>query len=236
KTNLSGKHNDNETAYLYSPCFDLSTLSHPMLSFSIATDIENCGDILCDRAYMEYSEDGIKWTKLGATNEGTNWYNDANHQVWNEQDNVRWRVASISLPSSASLKLRFVFRSDPGASREGIAIDDIHIFDLEYPIYDEETRYDASSVNDENGIFLAGDEKIIGQLLSYNQPAETVTNTAYFHRSPYSVLYKHYFLTRNYAVQSSALPHENEKLRLFVTDAEVMQMIADNHCPECEKA
>ncbi len=236
KTNLSGKHNDNETAYLYSPCFDLSTLSHPMLSFSIATDIENCGDILCDRAYMEYSEDGIKWTKLGATNEGTNWYNDANHQVWNEQDNVRWRVASINLPKSNSLKLRFVFRSDPGASREGIAIDDIHIFDLEYPIYDEETRYDASSVNDENGIFLAGDEKIIGQLLSYNQPAEKVTNTAYFHRSPYSVLYKHYFLTRNYAVQSSALPHENEKLRLFVTDAEVMQMIADNHCPECEKA
>ena len=33
-TSLDGNYNDNEQSYLYSPCFDLSALSQPMLSFS----------------------------------------------------------------------------------------------------------------------------------------------------------------------------------------------------------
>jgi len=33
-TSLTGNYNDNELSYLYSPCFDLSGLAHPILSFS----------------------------------------------------------------------------------------------------------------------------------------------------------------------------------------------------------
>src|SRR6185312_12273600 len=58
KTNLAGNYNNNERSYLYSPCFDISALGHPMLSFSMAMKIENCGATLCDAAYMEYSYDG----------------------------------------------------------------------------------------------------------------------------------------------------------------------------------
>ncbi len=33
-TSLSGNYNDNEYSYLYSPCFDLTSLTKPVLSFS----------------------------------------------------------------------------------------------------------------------------------------------------------------------------------------------------------
>lgn len=235
KTNPDGKHNDNETAYLYSPCYDLSNLSNPVLSFSLATDIENCGNELCDRAYMEYSEDGVNWTKLGAANEGTNWYNDADHQVWNEQDNVRWRVASISLPQSSSLKLRFVFRSDPGASREGIAIDDIHIFDLNYPLYDIETAYSASAEGSNTEDFVT-EGKILAQVFSTGQSSGTANVSAYFHRNAYHPLFHQYFLTRNYAIHTAAPPSDEVILRLYITDDEVLKMLNDNSCEDCEKA
>src|SRR5690606_4981468 len=46
KTNLDGNHNDNELSYLYSPCYDISSLDKPTLSFSVALDIEDCGTSL----------------------------------------------------------------------------------------------------------------------------------------------------------------------------------------------
>lgn len=235
KTNLDGKHNDNETAYLYSPCLDLSSLNNPVLSFSLATDIENCDNELCDRAYMEYSEDGINWTKLGAANEGTNWYNDADHQVWNEQDNVRWRVASIKLPKSNSLKLRFVFRSDPEASREGIAVDDIHIFDLKYPVYDIETVYNASAEGSDIEDFTT-EEKLLAQLFLNGQSSGTANATAYFHRNTYHPLFNQYFLTRNYTLHSSNPPFGEVTVRMYITDEEILKMLNDNSCADCEKA
>ena len=66
KTKIAGYYNDSELSYLYSPCFDLSAMTTPTLSFSVAMDIEDCGAVLCDAAWMEYSADGITWTKLGA--------------------------------------------------------------------------------------------------------------------------------------------------------------------------
>src|SRR5690606_36791036 len=136
KTNLSGYYNDYEQSYLYSPCFDISNLAKPMLSFSAALEIEDCGSYLCDGGWVEYSADGGPWTKLGAYREGTNWYSSAEHGLWNSQTDARWKVASIPLPASArTMRLRFAMVSDPGLGLNGIAIDDIHIFDLVHPLY-----------------------------------------------------------------------------------------------------
>ncbi len=64
-TNLSGNHNNNEFSYLYSPCFDLSSLTQPVLSFShIFRTEDNCN---CDFHWVEYSTDGSNWNKLGTT-------------------------------------------------------------------------------------------------------------------------------------------------------------------------
>ena len=101
KTRLAGNYNDLELSYLYSPCFDISGMTNPTLSFSIALDLEDCGTSLCDGAWIEYSADGITWSKLGAMGSGTNWYNKnyAGDQLWNIQNYTRWHVATTALPT-----------------------------------------------------------------------------------------------------------------------------------------
>src|SRR5207249_748366 len=66
-TSLTGNYKNNETSYLYSPCFDLSGLSQPVLSFSHIFDIETDYDY----TWVEYSIDGVSWKKLGAVDSGT---------------------------------------------------------------------------------------------------------------------------------------------------------------------
>ena len=97
-------------------------------------DIENCGDILCDAAYVEYSKNGFDWTKLGNFGEGVNWYDNANFNVWATEGRNYWQTSSINLPDSLEqMKLRFVLNTDLGLTKEGIAIDDIEIFDYYQP-------------------------------------------------------------------------------------------------------
>jgi hypothetical protein len=128
KTNLDGEYNNNEFSYLYSPCFNIKGLYSPAFKCKIAMDIENCGMVICDVAFMEFSFDGMKWERLGAPNQGVNWYNDSAY-VWTEQDKTNWREAMIPLPKGNTIRLRFAFISDPGASFEGLAIDDAEIYD-----------------------------------------------------------------------------------------------------------
>lgn len=128
-TNLDGSYNDNELSYLYSPCFDISTMDRPKMSVKIAIDIENCGEILCDAAYLEYTTNGAEWIRLVDTNGGVNWYNDTNFQAWNEENKTIWRQAEVYLPVGlANMQLRFVLQTDQGSNREGIAVDDINIY------------------------------------------------------------------------------------------------------------
>lgn len=137
-TNLDGAYNDNEQSYLYSPCFDISSLETPKLSFQLALDIENCGGILCDAAYVEYTTDGERWMKLGDYNKGTNWYNDSNYLVWTIEDKTMWHQAETYLPDSVgSIQLRYGLYTDPGSNKEGIGIDDIRIYnEVLYPADD----------------------------------------------------------------------------------------------------
>lgn len=129
-TNLSGNYNDNEISYLYSPCFDLSAMDNPTLSFSLALDIENCGFVLCDAAFVDYTTDGSTWKRLGDTMKGMNWYNDTTYIVWTLEDKTAWHQASISLPEvGGNFQMRFGLTTDPGATKEGIGIDDVTIYD-----------------------------------------------------------------------------------------------------------
>ena len=90
-TSLTGEYNNNELSYLYSPCFDLSSLTNPVLSFSHIFQTED--DCDCDYHWAEYSIDGITWLKLGASGSGTNWYDDATKQAW-QKSYTRWHVSS----------------------------------------------------------------------------------------------------------------------------------------------
>lgn len=231
-TNLNGNYNDNEQSYLYSPCFDVSGMTSPMLSFSIVNDIEYCGNTLCDEAYVEYSEDGITWNKLGTNGQGTNWY--GNLQGWTNTD-TRWRVASISLPTGiAALKLRFVMKSDAGTNKDGIAIDDIHIFDLQNPAYEGGSVSTNDNVNASAMDFISNGQ-IFATIDPHSQNIGTTTVQMFRHTSPYNIISNQYNLSRNYVVNASQLK-DSAMLRLFITDDDVIKYLADNTCDTCNKA
>jgi hypothetical protein len=130
KTNLDGNYNDFEWSFLNSPCFDLTGMSNPTLRFRAAMDIENCGMILCDAGYVEYSIDGANWIRLEDQKKGINWYNDTTYKIWTVEDFTQWHEVSSPLPKGNNImRLRFVLMSDPASTREGIAIDDVEVFD-----------------------------------------------------------------------------------------------------------
>ena len=129
KSNLTGPHNNNEKSYLYSPCFDLTSLTQdPTLNFNLAFQLENNND----KAWIEYSEDaGSTWVKLGAQGEGLAWYNDAGG-YWTG-DNHYWHNAKHMLPvmslgDRSHVRLRFVLQTNSSIVQDGLAIDDISIY------------------------------------------------------------------------------------------------------------
>lgn len=134
-TNLIGNYNPNELSYLYSPCFVVSGLKEPVINFKLALDIESCGMVLCDAAYMDYSIDGGEWRRLGRYGDGLNWYTDSIYQCWSIEGKTDWHVAEFALPDSGfagNVQFRFGLATDPGSEKEGIAIDDFRIFDRQF--------------------------------------------------------------------------------------------------------
>lgn len=129
-TDLDGNYNPLEQSYLYSPCFDFATMRQPVLKFARNIDIEDCGTIRCDGAYVEYTEDGTEWKKLGKSGEGINWYTDTIFDIWTGEAGGIWQTSAIKTPTGmSSVRFRFVFSSDIGVNLEGMGIDDVEIYD-----------------------------------------------------------------------------------------------------------
>ena len=236
KTNLTGNYSNLETSYLYSPCFDISQMLHPMLSFSAAIDIENCGSTLCDQGYIEYTFDGVSWTKLGAAGQGTNWY-DSTFDVWNTEGFTRWHVASIPLPqqpSGQSIHFRFVLASDPGATFEGMAVDDIHIYDLYYPILPSATSTALTQNPNENvwTDYLLLD-RVLASVEPTNENVQDVTATLYAHDTVSNPGATQYTFPRSYTIKAPHAPADSVSIRLYLLDSEVVNILNDTTCPSC---
>lgn len=247
KTNIAGYYNDAETSYLYSPCFNLSGMTNPSLSFSMAMDIEDCGGSLCDAAWVEYSTDGgLQWFKLGTMGTGTNWYNKdyAGEELWSKQDNTHWHVASTSLPTSnnSQLRIRFVFQSDSGLDKDGLAIDDVHIYDNVYGIYEGITMASPVAQTINPGINNWVDFLEAGKLIASIQPAGQqmgVTNArTYINTGSVRLDSDQYYLDRNITIQPEdaflALA-DSVWVRYYFLDSESEALINASGCSYCYK-
>ena len=131
-TKLAGQYNNSEDSWLLSPCFDFSGLAtDPLLRFNHIFETEAC----CDEGWVEVSVNGgATWAKLGAAGQGSNWYNDAGNQWWDDVSGIGggWRTADHLLTGTAgqgAVRIRFKFSSDGSVTREGFGVDDIAIYD-----------------------------------------------------------------------------------------------------------
>ncbi|RYY17136.1 MAG: peptidase S8/S53 subtilisin kexin sedolisin, partial [Chitinophagaceae bacterium] len=243
KTSLFGNYNDGELSYLYSPCFDISGMTGPTLSFSLALDIEDCKASLCDAAYMEYSADGKNWLRLGAVGAGTNWYNKnySGSQLWGIESYTRWHVATIPLPTGFSrLRLRFVMNSDAYVSREGIAVDDIHIYDKQFGIYNGPPYTSAAItqavVNGNNWIDFTTGGKIVASINPSGQDLGSTTAQAFIHTGTIRTSSSQYYHNRNITIKptQTVLP-DSAVIRFYFTDEETELLLNAAGCGLCAK-
>lgn len=251
KTRSNGNYNDMELSYLHSPCFDLSAMTNPTLSFSLAFDIEDCGATLCDGAYMEYSTDGVTWSRLGANGQGTNWYNKtyAGNNLWSSETYSRWHVATIPLSvtgvpvaSMNRMRFRFVMAADNGLNKDGIAVDDIHVYDNVNGIYDGSTMgapvTQTINAGTNNWVdFLqagklvasvhpAGQEMGLTKVQAYINPgAVRYTSTQYYHDRDITIQPGISFLTLTDSV----------RVRFYFLDTETEALINATGCGTCYK-
>ena len=132
-TNLNGNYADNTKSYLVSECFDLTTVTSPMLEFDMAFELEQDWDIV----YVEYSLDqGISWSLLGSSTD-INWYNNGltsgqNGTCYNcpggqwtgfNTTMTHYTYNLSAFGSATNFMYRFVFQSDQTINEEGVIID-----------------------------------------------------------------------------------------------------------------
>ncbi|MEZ4941236.1 MAG: T9SS type A sorting domain-containing protein [Saprospiraceae bacterium] len=179
-TNLSGAYNLDEFSYLYSPCFDFSDLTEdPVLEFSLNYDTE----LEFDGGWLEMSlDDGANWLKVGAIDEGLNWYNYENTftdlgEVW-AGNSDGWLTARHRLDGvggEARVHLRFVFSADDFVQGEGIGIDDVRIY---LPVANDLAGIGLATLADDQECGLA-DDAVVFRIANFGAQPQTVFQVGY---------------------------------------------------------
>lgn len=226
-TNLKGNYNPDEHSFLQSPCFNVSNLQGNLqCSFFGRFDTEPNYDFI----WLEFSEDGKSWKKIGRVGKGTNGYNHASESWCGKRS--RWQTISFplhldSVQNKNSLQFRFVFSSDLSNQGEGITLDDIHI---------------EPSIEIGRNIKSSG-EKITVNLLENNwkrlgigngrlaeiQSGETIPAFDCWENEGRSRAFGYTpYLDRNFVLHGSDSSAESATIRLFFTEEEALRIEAND--------
>jgi hypothetical protein len=238
KTNLAGNYNSNELSFLYSPCFDISQLAHPTLSFNMAVDVEEPGTTIYDQAYVEYTHDGVTWQRLGAQGQGFNWYNNDSAEAWTIRNLTYWHVATIPLPNDAPIvSIRFVLRSDPGTEYEGFAIDDIHVYDLVNPIFDQSQFASpiSQSINANQKADFIESSHIGASVISGTTALGNTKVQDYKHDQFINKDSTQYFVPKNFTVNPANASGDSATVRFYIPESAIAILRNDTICGSCSK-
>ncbi|MFM2388159.1 MAG: hypothetical protein RL660_2916, partial [Bacteroidota bacterium] len=244
KTNLQGKYNDNELSYLVSPCINITTTTKPWLSWHMSYDIEDCGTTLCDAAWLEVSGDGKTWVKINpdsiaVDNKYLQYFNDSTYKLWKGKL-AGWHSFGVALPKNLgnSIQFRFVLQSDPGVAFDGLAIDDVHVYDNATPLVTSTNAVQQylQNVNSTSFIPFIANNQIFASLNTNGNALGNVIANSYYNNGPIRTVNAKYFLDRNYVIQpESKLLSTPANVRLYFLDADYDKVIADTTCATCVK-
>ncbi|WP_229240830.1 S8 family serine peptidase [Dyadobacter sp. SG02] len=231
-TALGGARSGETISYLYSPCFAMSGMAQPAMSFSASIDLAACAGGACDFAYVEYNVSGNTWTRLGTVNSGTNWYNSQQEgmDAWNVQDYTRWHVATVPIPNhfpGGYVRFRFVIKSK-SAGRAGIAIDDIHIYDSQAMVYALSDNSAASAdVNGNDWVQFKLNNALVAAINPHGQSLGQISVKAFQDNGAMRIEKKQYLLSKSFTVSSSGPDFAQPvSVRLYITDEECEKLIA----------
>ena len=126
-TNLTGNYDHHEYSYLYSPIFDLTSVTSPYISFDLKVMTESA-----DYMWLEYSLDGgTTFTKLSSGFSDPKWYDNGSYWCGNHGFNwLHKEISNCNIAGKPCVIFRFIFRTDYSVVYPGIAIDNFKIEDL----------------------------------------------------------------------------------------------------------
>lgn len=232
-TTLNSVYKQNENSYLYSPCFNLSSLMQPVLSFShISQQEDNCN---CDFHTLEYSVDnGNTWQRLTATN-GTNWFDSSANQSW-RKNIQRWHVSSTEVPNAANVRFRFFLSSDELTQGEGIGIDDIHIFEKSTIYTGADVLNSNQTVSGNNWVHFSNGGNLIASIHPMGQNLGSTNVSAFINTGAVRIMNNQYYLDRNLVIRSANIPADSVMVRFYFTEQEAKSLItAATNCSTCVK-
>jgi Subtilase family/Secretion system C-terminal sorting domain len=235
-TKTTGTYTPNQLSYLYSPCFDLTALTTPIMSFSFIHDLEFCPNPgACDWTTLEYSTNGKMWTKLGAQGAAgsTSWHNDA-VQGWSNTDN-KWHVASLPIPAAAktaATRFRFVMNADSGVEQEGLAIDDFSIFEQK-TIYAAANTVVTQTISGSNWVTFASGGNVIAQINPQGNNLGATDVKSFIFGGALRNNVAQYYMDRNLVIKPTNAPTSPVKIRLFFLKTEIDEAIAGTGCGTC---
>lgn len=221
-TSSDGRYNGYERSTLTSPCFDLSGLQEPYLSFSFWHDTE----VEYDSCWVEYSVDGSAWKILENTHRSINWYNRP--FAWDGQDD-HWHVAGLPLPvqlftDRSGIQFRFVLYADENVQKGGMAIDDIHIYEGPDIYVGGDNK--VSFLANQHWQDIVVDGRTIAAIKSEDPQPEPFTVGVHFNTGTEQ---RHdqsqYYLDRSLSVNTASGTAKPYNIRFYFTDEEAERII-----------
>ncbi len=230
-TDLTAGYKNNENSYLYSPCYDLSSLTTPVLSFAHISQQQDNFDFHT----IEYTVDnGNTWQRLGLENGGTNWFTSS-ALTWRFSI-ARWHVSSVVIPTNASsVRFRFLLNSDIFTQGEGIGIDDIRIGEGQ-TIYTgtNVTGITQTITGGSNWVHFSSGGNLVASINPLGQNMGSTTVDVYFNTTGIPRFNNNqYYLDRNLVIKPSNLLTDSVLVRFYFTETEAAGMIAANNCGTC---
>ena len=236
-TSLTGNYKNNELSYLYSPCFNLSGLTQPVLSFSHIFKIED--GFPSDFNWIEYSVNGgITWSRLGIYNASgsTNWYNDPTFKSQWRPSLSTWHVASIDIPTTGSnVRFRFVMSSDLGYNLEGVGIDDIHVFEKELIYNSIPVTGLTQNVSGSAWVHFSSAARRVVSINANTNNLGSTTVAVYPFTGAVRTRNGQYYVNRNIVIRPATQPGADVSVRFYFTDAEAKSLLAATGCGACTK-
>lgn len=230
-TSLTGYYNADETSYLYSPCFDLNGITDPWLSFALRYEIEADYDF----AWVEYRVEGSEvWNKLGAQGTGVNWYNHSSDSWHGELSS--WQTAGHSIPvTHTTVQFRWVMMTDVGVQLEGLAIDQVHVYDRQ-ALYNGTNVQVATAVSGNNWVHITSGGQRVLSIHPQGQNLGMATVNLYKAANNFIVTDSMYLLSRNWVVNFSQPPANPVRIRGYFHSTEAMNLVDASGCGDCANA
>jgi len=231
KTNLDGNYNALEASVLYTGCYDISKLTKPVMSFSLAMNTDSCGSYYCDRMQVQYCANGKDWLLLN--NRATpvqNWQTFLSSRSYN-----RWHVVTARLADTFKIvRFRIQFLSDGYTNLEGIGVDDFHVYDSTTTIYEGSSTADEHPVNGgRQWVEFRKNNRLFAAVQPGDDGIGDVQMQIFSHYGAIRNFHGQYYLDRNFVFKPSKQLNDSITIRLYFTDKESDSLLFAKSCSGC---